>query len=183
MQYLGKKSVSHYLGIIFTISWYIGLLAVAALTLLTVTSAVGVHGWQFFNRIDFPGLSINLDAPIMLPLTWQLLQLLALSAYLVIIFHLRKIFLELSKENPFHMGNVRSMRLIGIAIILGGVTQSLVASFTGYLLMDSITISGGDLVASFTINPNAILFGLIVMVFAEVLKGAVTIKEENNLTI
>lgn len=161
MKYLGKKSISSFLGTIVNIIWYISLiLIIPNVVMLFSLSSSGIKQ-----------LSITI------------LYEIAFIAFLVIIYQLRKVFKSLTLKEPFTRENVKSFRIIGISIIFIGLFD-LIYNTSKYgingfyiLHLDEQGISSRCGVLIF------LFLGIMALVLGEIFKSAIQIKEENNLTI
>lgn len=89
---------------------------------------------------------------------------------LVIINEIRRIFKTLNRKNPFMMDNVRSLkRIAGASFIIAALYIFKIVFYNSFL---TIILMMGFVIAGF--------FSII---FAEVFRQAVVVKEENDLTI
>lgn len=195
MRYLGKNSISSFLRIVCNIAWYIHLILGTLLLLGMVFFTI--YGPEITPIImkDFsfqtPGLKIFID--------WEMLTVRPLpqctivvafasaiwfiAMVLFILYQLRKIFVNLVKEEPFVKENVLRVRKIGMIVLVGAVIQSIMEYLIGFFVMKHIVIQGIQLVPEFELNVPSFLAGLAVLVLAEVLKQGTEIKEDQNLTI
>jgi len=161
MKYLGKKSISSFLGTTVNIIWYVGLiLIIPNVVMLLSPSSSGIK-----------------------QLSVTILYEIAFIAFLTIIYQLRKILKSLTLKEPFTRENVKSFRIIGISIIFIGLFD-LIYNTSKYgingfyiLHLDEQGISSRCGVLIF------IFLGILALILGEIFKSAIEIKEENNLTI
>jgi hypothetical protein len=89
---------------------------------------------------------------------------------LVIMYELRKIFKTLNRKNPFMMDNVKSLNRMAIsAFIISALYIIKIIFFNSFLTV--------------IITMIFIMAGLFTIIFAEVFRQAIVVKEENDLTI
>ncbi len=89
---------------------------------------------------------------------------------LVIVYEMRRIFKTLNRKNPFMMDNVKSLKRIAVASFLIAAAYVVkIFTFNSFLTI--------ILAMVFTIA------GFFSIILAEVFYQAVTVKEENDLTI
>ncbi len=89
---------------------------------------------------------------------------------LVVLYELKKIFTTVSDNTPFVMGNVKSLKRIGLSsLLIGIVFVTKAVFFLTFLTMVVIFVF--------------FLASLFCFVLADVFEEAVTFKQENDLTI
>ena len=89
---------------------------------------------------------------------------------LVIVFELKKIFKTLNRRNPFMMDNVKSLNRMAISAFIIALLYVIKVIFYNSFLTVIITMV-------------FIVAGLFTVIFAEVFRQAIQVKEENDLTI
>ena len=89
---------------------------------------------------------------------------------LMIIYEIRKIFKTLNRQNPFMMDNVKSLRRIAFASFSISLLYILKIIFFYTILTIIIVLI-------------FIIAGCFAIIFSEVFKQAVAVKEENDFTI
>lgn len=87
-----------------------------------------------------------------------------------LVYEMRKIFKTLNRKNPFMLDNVKSLNRVGVACFI------IAAAYI-------IKIFCYNSVLTAIIAMVFIIAGLFAVVLAEVFRQAVTVKEENDLTV
>lgn len=89
---------------------------------------------------------------------------------LVIVNEIRKIFKTLNRKNPFMMDNVRSLkRIAGASFIIAALYIFKIVLYNSFLTIILMMVF--------------VIAGFFSIIFAEVFRQAVIVKEENDLTI
>ncbi len=105
-------------------------------------------------------------------LYWFLLPFLYVTGVfaVVIVFEMKRVFMRLSKRNPFMEENIKSLKHISVSsFIIAAVYVIKIIFFNSFLTI--------ILCMAFVIA------GLFMLVLAEVFRQAMLVKEENDLTI
>jgi hypothetical protein len=110
-----------------------------------------------------------------------LIGLLTLALW--ILSQLRAVFRSLGEGRPFVPANVRRIRLIGVGVIAGQLAWA-EATFAGnYYSMSHFVAVGLTFAARPSINPIAIIHGLVILAIAEVFKEGTRLEEDQSLTV
>lgn len=175
MRALGPGSVSSVLnailGVVYAILW-IGVVGAAALLLAAVLLS--------FN----PGLVSGVEGAAMSELAARgpvvagglLVGAVYMAGVLVIVSALRRIFATLTAGDPFHPGNVRRLRLIGLMLASLEAGRYLIAGVGAWMLP-------GARRAESDLNLTGWFSILVVFVLAEVFREGARLRREAELTI
>lgn len=103
---------------------------------------------------------------------WFLLVFLTITGILglAMIYELRRLFQNINNHEPFQGRNATSLRRIAVMALL--ISAAYLIKIVFYISFLTIIVAGVFLV-----------FGLAGMVFSELFRRAVEVKEENDLTI
>jgi hypothetical protein len=110
-----------------------------------------------------------------------LIGLLALALW--ILSQLRAVFRTLREGRPFVPANVRRIRLIGVGVIAGQLLWAAITFAGSYYSMSHFVAEGVTFVARPSINPIAIIHGLVILAIAEVFKEGTRLEEDQSLTV
>ena len=89
---------------------------------------------------------------------------------LLIVYEIRRIFKTLNRRNPFKMDNVNSLKRVAYSSF--GIAAAYVVKIIFYNSFLTIILAMAFVIA-----------GLFCVILAEVFRQAVTVKEENDLTV
>jgi hypothetical protein len=207
MRTLGRKSVSSIVKVVLDIAWY---LTIVLGILLTLDVLVGLGGRspgrldlavQF--ELDPAAYSIESEALSVesatirqasgklvfgsangsLLIAYFGLVIVWLGAALLIIHQLRSVFRTLVAGQPFVRANAKSIRLIGAVVIAMEIARFFLLLAQSAFLRGSFTFEGLTLSVVPRPNLGAILFGLVVLVIAEVFRQGSELREEQELTV
>ena len=96
---------------------------------------------------------------------------------------LRRLVRTVAEGRPFQDANVTRIRVIGLATVV----FELLYGVTNFLLQQSVartvTASGVDLAANFSVNPAVIVLGLVIFAVAEVFRYGGSLQAESDLTV
>lgn len=194
MKYLGKKSASSVLQVVLDLAWYLGLIGVILLVLLQVYFLMGV-------LIGFPDLfpgSLQIETPGLifrftdgLPekvlrahlFVQYIVILLMLSIGLLIIYQLRRIFATMAGKTPFVGENVRRIRIIGIAVIIGSLLNTIARIMIGIYISSIVHVPGVELYANHKVDFGGIFLGGVTIILSEVFRYGVRLQEEQDHTV
>ncbi len=103
--------------------------------------------------------------------------------YLLILILFYKLILAFYKDDIFSNDNVRRLRLLGTYTLILWVLE--VAFYSMYLttVKSLIEIADYKIIMSEHLEHELLLFGVILLIATNVMKRAITIKEEQDLTI
>jgi hypothetical protein len=93
-----------------------------------------------------------------------------------------RILRSVTKDKIFDPSNIRKMRLIGYALLTFYIAN-LIFSFLHYRIAASVIEVDGYSLQMDWGNTSLVLLGFVVLMFAEVLKVSVQMKEEQELTV
>lgn len=135
---------------------------------------------------------VILNPTLYVKLLGMLLTLLTWGGFTYGIVLLRKLIKNIHKNLQFCSANIRYTRLIGWMIIIIPhlivlIKNIIISTIPGNTVIEgfriSRQISGFIQIFSLAVVPEYILFGFVVIVFAEVFKEGNRIKQENDLTV
>ncbi len=99
--------------------------------------------------------------------------------------YLRKLFVNLARGEAFHQSNVRLLHQMGLVVVIWNIIYPLVVYAGGSIILQEVGQHGDfiQISPSFQFYPVGVLFGLVLMVFAQVIKEAAMMQQEQSLTI
>ena len=139
---------------------------------------------RFLDLVFIGGIGIYLGLPVILRWYFDLIYRISSENYhfllgflyitgifcLVIMHELRKVFKTLNRRNPFMMDNVKSLKRIAISSF--SISAAYVVKMIFYNSFLTVIIAMVFIIA-----------GLFSIIFSELFRQAVQVKEENDLTI
>lgn len=124
------------------------------------------------------------------PMWWIVLQgvyavftLIVLALGVWIPFLVVKILRSLQHSEVFDRTNLKRINRIGIIILAMGIIGSIIQFINIYSAQYMVNLSNYDFSYAKVIDFNAIIMGVIILIMNEVLRIAIEIKEEQDLTI
>lgn len=171
MRAMGPGSVSSILKTALDVVFFALIVGAAAILILTVAGLVlrgeqlrasGVFGAASNPMVIGGGLA---------------LALLALGGLLVITQSLRRVFATLTIGEPFHLDNVRRLRIIGFALLALELLSYAARAFAASMLPDQVER------IDYWPNFTAWFAVLVVFVLAEVFREGARLRREAELTI
>ncbi|MDH3321957.1 MAG: DUF2975 domain-containing protein [Flavobacteriaceae bacterium] len=105
------------------------------------------------------------------------------SIFLMIIYFLRKIFINLTDNKYFISKNGVYIKYVGFSIILLELIPDFIYYFTDRLIIRSIEFDSIIIKNNFHFNYHNILLGLLVFVISIVFLRGIELKEDHDLTI
>jgi hypothetical protein len=108
-----------------------------------------------------------------------------LFIFLFGLWHLRRLFMSLSQGDTFTEQNADSIRMLGYVVIAWNVIWPALQYSGGRLMLEDIAfnVPGIRLYPSFELDIAGIFVGLAILVLSGVLREAVLIKQDQELTI
>ena len=209
MKAMGRRSVSSLLAALVSVAWYLvaislaGMLVLAMIPLFTDlsnttmdlpvsfsvdTSALRVTAPGGVTKADITNArgSGNLKFPppnAAVLMTTAVLAAVSLGIALWVLTQLRAVFRSLRDGHPFVAANATRIRWIGYAVIAGEVVRSLVTFGVNSYARSHFAADGLRFDAWPTVNVYAIIYGLIILVIAEVFRAGTRLDEDQSLTI
>lgn len=118
-------------------------------------------------------------------LSWALniMNVFSLIIYVVIVVLFVKLMRILIRSEVFNVKIVSLLSSIGWLFVSLGVLLSLWNVFRIYFVSSEVSIVGLDFVYRNAVEWSTLLIGLVVLVNTEIVRQAVSIKNENDLTI
>jgi hypothetical protein len=133
------------------------------------------------DRVDgslkIPGASKNF----ILANAIVLIVIFALALY--VIEQLRAVLRTLIHGNPFVAENATRIRRVAFAVIIGEFARSLIVFAENHYAMTHVAIAGLRFDAWPRVSVSTIIYGLIILVIAEVFRAGTRLDEEQSLTI
>ena len=124
------------------------------------------------------------------PMWWIVLQgvyavftLIVLALGVWIPFLVVKILRSLQHSEVFDRTNLKRINRIGIIILAMGIIGSIIQAINVYSAQYMVNLSNYDFSYTKVIDFNAIIMGVVILIMNEVLRIAIEIKEEQDLTI
>lgn len=105
----------------------------------------------------------------------------SLAFYALIMGILHRMIRRFAKGNQFDQLTLKSMKWFGIILIAFPFADMLLTNIVGYIL--SKTGDAGLFTTSFLVDIGPIAVGIFVLALMHVLKNAIALKTENDLTI
>ena len=190
---IGKKSAASYIGKLLGLAWYLGILFGLILIggqIYLMTASPDWLGETMKLQIETSGLVFSFTEGFSVPEAGTMfiiqfaLVIPLLAIGLLIIFHLRKIFLTIADGDPFSMDNSKRIRVIGWAVIAASAIKALLSFLLGLYFTTLIDLPGLDLAANIGLQDFAGVFvGIIILILAEVFQHGARLQEESNLTV
>ncbi len=177
---------------LLTVTWYV--LCIGSIVLL----AWGVWSWitgadpaALQLQIQTGGLQITVDGMHLqenfragFERAGLFIALPSLLLLLFIVHHLRRLLRSLTgDEHPLQSTNCQRMRSIGYAVLLWSVWSSAAQFLVAWQLTQSVGIPGVHLTAVLRPDVNMLILAAVILILAEVFRIAVTLREEQDLTI
>jgi len=191
MRYLGKGSISSFLGSVLDIVWYLWFVVAGGILMAMLTSGFlmpRLMGKPFridaeFLRLTFTQVEFRNQRLIYLGFLG--LALISLLIAQAIIYQLRRIFrtLRTGTGNPFTKENASRIRAIGLITIGGTFLRFLAGFILGLLMRVNIMIQGVELSYRSSLHLSSIFMGLVILILAEVFWYGASLQEDQNLTV
>lgn len=101
------------------------------------------------------------------------------------LFYLRKIFQNLNKGEPFAHSNYHNIQKLGLVFIVWNLVFPVITYLGGLSILKDVGQHSDfiQLSPAIVININGLFAGAAIIVLAQIIKEAATIKEEQSLTI
>ena len=100
--------------------------------------------------------------------------------------HMVALLKDLDAGRPFVRDNARRLRIVGLALVAGGLIN-IVYKCGVYALFKSTLVAGGTtpwmIIIEENLNPGLVIGGIVVMVISEVFRLGTLLEEEHELTI
>ena len=118
-----------------------------------------------------------------LEVTLNIVMWLMVALYIWLVVMFVKLIKSFTRSLVFEQKTIHRIRLIGIGFIVMAVIDSLWSIGMSYFVDQLIDIPRLEIVYRRSIEWENLLMGLIIIVMNEILKQAMLMKEENDLTI
>jgi hypothetical protein len=213
MKAMGKRSVSSFLAVLVSLSYY-----AVALVLVLMLGLAFLPLFADLSRIDNAEMSIPVSFRVqtgtvrlaasapntataeirdahgsgtlrfpppsgMVLTTTALLVALSLAIGLWVLVQLRAVFRTLRDGRPFVAANAVRIRWIGYAVIIGELVRSLVHFGANAYATSHFAVEGVRFDAWPSLDVFAIIHGLMILVIAEVFSAGARLDEDQSLTI
>jgi serine phosphatase RsbU (regulator of sigma subunit) len=97
---------------------------------------------------------------------------------ILVLHRLRKIFRRLIEGRPFAADNAKSLRFIGIAVVVGELVWASFVYWSTRIVVSNFTASGVTLHTDFPVRAPVILAGLVLLIVAEVFREGAQMKAD-----
>lgn len=104
--------------------------------------------------------------------------LLAVGVSLVVVHHLREIFRSLHDRRPFVHANVRRIRALGLALIVGELLRATLVAWSSHRLGQEFVARGVEFQPRFEPSATLIFTGFVLLILAEVFREAASMKQD-----
>lgn len=104
--------------------------------------------------------------------------LLAIGVSLAVLFQLRGIFRSLREQRPFVHANVRRIRALGLALMVGELLRAAMVAWSSHRLGQEFVARGVEFEARFEPSTTLIFSGFVLLVLAEVFREAASMKQD-----
>lgn len=141
-------------------------------------------GVEMGARMKDTSLSNSPILALLIPtISLGILSLTILGLLIYIPIQTYKVIRSIVKDDIFDLSNIKRIRKIGYSTLIAFVLAIPIYPITKYLYY--LLFGVGDLSEYGTIRDDysLLLFGLLILLFAEILKMSHQIKEENDLTV
>ncbi|MCQ2344102.1 MAG: DUF2975 domain-containing protein [Paludibacteraceae bacterium] len=118
-----------------------------------------------------------------LEITLDIVMWLVVVLFIYLIVQFVKIIRSFTRSKVFERQVVRRLSRIGIVFIVMSIIGTLWNIGKTYLVSQLIDIDRFDILYRTTIEWDSLIMGLIILVMNEIVKQALVMKEENDLTI
>lgn len=113
----------------------------------------------------------------------SLLTFIQLGLYIWAIVLFIRLIVSINKSDIFNWRNVRRLRYLGVALILGFSCSFLVAYLSYRSVTEVFSLRGYDLIFSDVLDITMLVLGLCSLIVGEVFAIGLKMKEEQDLTI
>lgn len=176
MRALGPGSVSSFLKIILDVFYYILLVALGGLLILSVAGLLLSFNPDFLAKLSVSAGAGQIVAKGPVFAAGLIYADLYLACLLAIVGQLRRVFATLTAGDPFHPENIRRLRLIGFVLAGMEVARHIFATTMSQLGAESGRANDG-------LNITAWFAVLVIFVLAEVFREGARLRNEAELTI
>ncbi len=196
MKLISNKLVLFNWGKVINIAWYLSVVVVLflfAIQLYSLILAQQIGPPQDIYMMEFqtPGMVLRFSEgvtgdffTINVHLISIALMMPILGAGLLIIYLLRKILVSLVNGTTFMPKNVIRIRIIGLAVIAITLLTGFSTIWLNQLLASSIDLQGFELLPKFRFQDfGGVLWGVIILILAEVFRQGAYLQEDKDLTI
>lgn len=176
MRALGPGSVSSFLKIILDVAYYVLVIGLGGLVILSIACLLLSFNPDFLAKITVNGELGKVAAKGPILAVGLVYADLYVACLLAIIGRLRSVFATLTAGDPFHTENIRRLRLIGF--VLAGM------EIARHLFQTAMTEMGaGRNESDGGVNITAWFAVLVIFVLAEVFREGARLRNEAELTI
>ncbi len=178
-------------------TWYLGLAGFVIMGIFALIEVFSPETLSLASRgslvvspqILGPGIILELSPEFISPELYRLpglvwgIGFVAIGVVFFAIHTLREILATVSSGTPFVTENAIRLRHIGFAIIAGGVLKVAVEMIVGLHIARYIKIPGVGIGVRSSLGIETFLFGLLVLVLAEIFRFGTELQEEHDLTV
>ncbi len=195
MVVMARANVIRITTVLVNISWYflmVGLTVITGFALYGVAMPARMS-WVLSNTtIELRELGLSLDVPLhtvapgaIRPLFGLVfgLGLAAMLLMFAVVSQLRGILSTTASGTPFVSENAGRVRSIGFAVLGWAVLKTLAEAVMGTFLATHLTWPGVHLNVKVDLSAETVVFGLLILVLAEVFRYGIALQEEHDLTV
>lgn len=176
MRALGPGSVSSFLKIILDVAYYVLLVGLGGLVIVSIAGVLLSFNPDFLSKLSVSGAVGKVTAKGPVLAVGLIYADLYVACLLAIIGRLRSVFATLTAGDPFHTENIRRLRLIGFVLAGMEIARHL---FEAAMSEMGASRDGSDAGISIT----AWFAVLVIFVLAEVFREGARLRNEAELTI
>jgi hypothetical protein len=176
MRALGPGSVSSFLKIILDVVYYVLLVGLGGLVILSIAGLLLSFNPDFIAKLTVSAEAGEIAAKGPVVAVGLLYADLYLACLLAIVGRLRRVFATLTAGDPFHPENIRRLRLIGFVLAGMEIARHIFQAALSQLGAET-SRSNGD------VNITAWFAVLVIFVLAEVFREGARLRHEAELTI
>lgn len=153
---------------------------------LVIIGLFFVIGLFIFNvsiTLEFPGVSFLVAEEMKASYSYNIGLFINVLMLLFSIILFRKMFRNFSKNQIFIKENFTLMRNIGILTIISTIPEMIHNYIQSQRLLDHFADQLENIRINISLNNDRIFFGIVFIIFAEIFKYSIALKEESDLTI
>ena len=113
----------------------------------------------------------------------SILNFLILAGYVYFLVLFLKVVVSFSRSKVFEDNNIRRLNIIGIGFVVLGLLYTIWQIIRTYIADSAIEMSNYEISYANVIDWNNIVIGIIILIMTELLRIAVGLKREQELTI
>jgi len=182
MRYTGEKSLSSFVKIFLEFMFY---LMIIVNILIIVDKIFGLKLLRP-NPQDFEYRGMRFKRPhnIKIPIYIEILRLIIGVLNIYIVYSLKVIFRNFSKEKIFDKLNFIKLKQVALVMLIIGLINSILSISRGRIVNEILKKDHVIIKNIFDlVKMDIFIYGLAILIFAEIFNNAIKIKQENDFTI